>query len=76
MPNITMTVDGELLKKVRRVAAERNRTLTSLVRDYLSRLASAEQYRAVEAARELARAFKGSKMAVGRRRWRREDLYD
>ena len=35
MSNITLTVDDEIIKKVRKVAIDKNTTLTQMVRDFL-----------------------------------------
>jgi Family of unknown function (DUF6364) len=34
--NITLSLDDELVKKVRKIAVDRETTLTGLVRDYLA----------------------------------------
>ena len=39
MPNITMTIDGDLLKKVKRLAVEKNTSLTALIRSFLEKMA-------------------------------------
>lgn len=36
--SITLSLDDELVKKVRKIAVERDTTLTGMVRDYLERL--------------------------------------
>ena len=37
--NITLSLDDELVKKVRKIAVEHDTTLTGIVRDYLEKLA-------------------------------------
>jgi len=38
--NITLSLEDELVKEVRKIAVERDTTLTSMVRDYLTRVAA------------------------------------
>ena len=38
--NITLSIDDKLVKEVRKLAVERDTTLTGLVREYLEKLAS------------------------------------
>lgn len=75
MKNITLTVDDEVLERVRILAAKRKTSINGLVRDYLKELVAKE--RAVDEARnrllELAREKAGD---MGKQRWTREKLYD
>jgi hypothetical protein len=75
--NITLSLDDELIKKVRKIAVERDTTLTGIVRDYLENLAvedaaSGRRRREREA---LERSFKRFQFKVGKRTWKRADLY-
>lgn len=40
--NITVSIDDELAEKVRKIAADKNTTLTAMVREYLTSVADAE----------------------------------
>ncbi len=76
--NVTLTLDDELVKKVRKIAVDRDTTLTGLIRDYLQRVASEDatsgrRRREMEA---LERSFRKFRLRVGKRTWRREDLYE
>lgn len=76
--NITLSIDDDLVKEVRKIAVERDTTLTGLVRAYLQDLAvehakSGRKRRELEA---LERSFELLKVNVGKRTWRREDLYE
>ncbi|HEY2547638.1 MAG TPA: DUF6364 family protein [Candidatus Acidoferrum sp.] len=76
--NITLTLDDELVKEVRKIAAEQDTTLTGLVRAHLEQLA-AENAKSGRKRRELEglrRSFELVKAPVGKRTWRREDLYE
>jgi hypothetical protein len=76
MPNITLSVDEEILKKARKVAIEKNTTLTEMIREYLKaivRRGSTERQRAVKA---LEQSFRKHSRDMGRRTWTRESLYE
>ena len=38
--NVTLSLDDKLVKEVRKIAVERDTTLTGLVREYLEKLAT------------------------------------
>lgn len=38
----TLSIDEEIVKKVRKIATDKNTTLTAMVRDYLTSIASSE----------------------------------
>ena len=76
--NITLSLDDSLVKEVRKIAVERDTTLTGLVRAYLRELAdehakSGRKRRELEA---LERSFEQLQIGVGKRTWKRQDLYD
>jgi hypothetical protein len=77
--NITLSLDDKIVKELRKVAIDRDTTLTGLVREYLEKLAaengtSGRKRREIEA---LERSFKQfhRKLGFGKRTWKREDLY-
>jgi Family of unknown function (DUF6364) len=76
--NITLSLDEKLVKDLRKLAIDRDTTLTGLVREYLEKLAaenatSGRKRREIEA---LERSFKQFQFRVGKRTWKREDLYE
>jgi hypothetical protein len=76
--NITLTLDDDLVKEVRRIAADRDTTLTGLVRAYLEQIA-AENAKSGRKRRELEalqRTFKKFQFRVGKRTWTRADLHE
>lgn len=75
MPNITMSVDGELLKKARKIAIDRETSLTGLVRNYLKELVEKEEVLKEMAANELESLFLSSQAVVGEKTWKRDDLH-
>jgi len=75
--NITLSLDDRLVKEVRKIAVERDTTLTGLVRDHLEKLA-AEHAASGHRRRErqaLERSFAQFQFKMGKRTWRRKDLY-
>jgi len=75
--NVTLSLEDELVKEVRKIAVERDTTLTGLVRDYLEKLA-AENAASGRKRREreaLERSFERFQFKVGKRTWKRADLY-
>jgi hypothetical protein len=76
--NITLSIDEELVKQVRKIAVERDTTLTGLVRSYLQELA-AEDAKSGRKRRELEaleRSFAQLQIRMEKRSWKREDLYE
>jgi len=75
--NITLSLEDSLVKKVRKIAVEKETTLTGLVRDYLEKVA-AEDAASGRKRREreaLERSFKRFHFNIGKRTWKRADLY-
>jgi hypothetical protein len=75
--NITLSLDDDLVKKVRRIAVERDTTLTGMVRDYLEGVAAEDGSSApVRREREaLERSFEQFRFRIGKPTWNRADLY-
>ena len=75
MPNITMSIDGELLKKARKIAVDRDTSLTGLIRSYLEELVEKEEVLKEVAANELESLFLSSNAVVGKKTWTRDELH-
>jgi hypothetical protein len=76
--NITLSLDDRLVKEVRKIAVEKDTTLTGLVREHLEQLA-AEHARSGRKRRDqeaLKRSFELVQFPMGKKTWRREDLYE
>ena len=76
MSNITLNVDDEIIKKVRKIAVDKNTTLTQMVREFLRSVAERDEARKTQAIWELEASFLEMSRDMGKRTWRREDLYD
>ena len=75
--NVTLSLNDELVKRVRETAVERGTTLTGMVRSYLETVA-AESAAAGPQRREretLESSFQRFQFKVGKRAWTRADLY-
>ena len=75
MSNITLSVADEVIRKVRKIAVDKNTTLTAMVRGYLESLAARDQQAREEAVRRLEESFARSSRPMGPRTWTRDDLY-
>jgi hypothetical protein len=74
---IKLFLPKDLAKRVRKIALDRDTTLTGLVREYLSELARQDdaadrKRRELEA---LERSFEQFQFRVGKITWKREDLH-
>jgi hypothetical protein len=76
--NVTLSLDDNLVKEVRKIAVERDTTLTGLVRAHLQELASehAKSGRKRRELEALEESFKLLKVNIGKRTWKREDLHE
>jgi hypothetical protein len=75
---ITLSLEEKLVKEARRIAVDQGTTLTVLVREHLEKLA-AQHSSAGRKKRELEaleRSFEKCSLRMGRRTWKREDLYE
>ena len=75
--NVTLSIDDDLVKKIRKIAIERDTTLTGMVRGYLEKLA-AEDSASGRKRREreaLERSFERVRFKVGKKTWTRADLH-
>jgi hypothetical protein len=75
--NVTLSLDEKLVKTVRKIAIDRDTTMTSLIRDYLSELArqDAASPRKRREQTLLTESFENFRFKVGKRTWKRQDLY-
>jgi Family of unknown function (DUF6364) len=75
--NITLSLDEKLVKELRKIAVDRDTTLTGMVRDYLEKVAaensaSGKKRRQREA---LEDTFERLRFNIGERNWTRADLH-
>ena len=73
--NITLNVDEEIVKKVRKIAIDKDTTLTAMVRDYLTWVAKGDALERRQSIAALDESFEKLSRDMGPRNWSREDLY-
>jgi predicted transcriptional regulator len=76
--NVTVSLNDDLVKKIRKIAVDRHTTLTRMVREYLETVAaeknaSTPHRHQLEA---LDRSFEQFQFKIGQRTWTRSGLYD
>ena len=76
MGNITLSLDDNTVKRVRRIALERDTTLTAMVRDYLERVASSDQAHREQQAKDIRESFAKYSKPLGGKDWKRDELYE
>ncbi|MCF6236219.1 MAG: DUF6364 family protein [Gammaproteobacteria bacterium] len=76
MTNITLNIDDEVIKKVRKIAIDENSTMTAMIRDFLQSVAERENPEKERKINRLERSFDLLGRDMGKRSWTREDLYD
>jgi hypothetical protein len=76
MPNITLSVDDEIIKKVRKIAIDKNTTLTAMVREFLTSVATRDAQEKDEAVKRLRKSFIKLSSDMGQRKWSREGLHE
>jgi len=73
--NITLSLNEEVLERVRLVAAGKKTSVNAMVREYLTHIAEREN-RAKEAVRRMREISGQGGMEVGKVTWTRDDLYE
>jgi hypothetical protein len=75
--NVTLSLEEELVRKVRAIAVDRDTTIAGLIRDYLEQLAAGEA-RSDSKIRQLRRLEESFQVQVkvGTRTWTREALHE
>jgi predicted transcriptional regulator len=78
--NVTLTLDDDLVKKVRKIAVDRDTTLTGMIREYLKTVAAEETVREADRRRQalekLERSFQELSFRVGKITWTRAELHE
>ena len=75
MPNITLSVEEAVIKKVRKIAVDKNTTLTAMVRDFLQSIADSDVVAKKQATEKLERSFQELSRDMGPHTWTRDELY-
>ena len=75
MKNITLSIDEDLLRRVRKYAAEHNTSVNAIVRDKLAELVAPKK-RIEDALTRLQKLADEGGMEVGPVTWTRDDVYE
>jgi len=75
--NVTLSLDDELVKKVRKIAVDHDTTLTGLIRQYLEGVAAQDSAlgRKRREREALEHSFQTFRFKIGKRNWTRADLH-
>ena len=76
MANLTLAMDDTLLCDARRVAFEREMSLSEMIRGYLNDVVAGWRLGRKAKAQQLMETFKRNSVYIGKREWTREDLYE
>ncbi len=76
MSNITLSVDDEIIKIVRKIAIDKNTTLTALIRDFLKSVAERDAVERELAIKELDKSFTALSRDMGKKSWIRAELHE
>lgn len=76
--NVTLSLDDNLVKEIRKIAVERDTTLTGLIRQHLEALAAESTVRGRRRREReaLEKSFTHLQVRMGSPTWKRDDLYD
>lgn len=74
--NITLSVDDHVVRTVRKIAIDKNTTLTAMVRSYLESLAERDRLAREQAVKKLEDSFRRLSRPMGPHDWTRQDLHE
>ena len=74
--NITLSVDDRVVRTVRKIAIDKNTTLTAMVRSYLESLAERDDLAREQAVAKLEDSFRKLSRPMGAHDWTRQDLHE
>ncbi|MCP4234771.1 MAG: hypothetical protein GY770_14530 [Aestuariibacter sp.] len=75
MANITLKIEDDVIKKVRKIAIDKNTTMTAMIRTYLQSVAERETTARERRIAVLEQNFSKLGRDMGEHSWAREDLY-
>lgn len=76
MKNLTLSINPDTVKKVRKIALERDTSLAAMVREFLEQLAEKEDAHRELALKDLEESFRKLSRRVGKRDWSRDELHE
>ena len=76
MTNITLSVDRDVIKKVRKIAVDKDMTLTAMIREFLVSVAEQDAQARELSIGKLNSSFGRYSRDMGPREWTRDELHD
>lgn len=76
MANVTLSIDDDLLRTVRKIAVDRDTSVNQMVREYLEQVAIEARQSGQQLARRFAESVQRTGLRSGEITWKREDLHD
>jgi hypothetical protein len=75
-PIFTLSIDEEVIRRVRKITIEKNTSMTQMVREFLESVAKRDAALRINALESLEASFMELERDMGKRDWTREDLYE
>jgi hypothetical protein len=75
MPNITLSIDKDLLQRARRIAFEKDTSVNAMIRDHLTAIISQESKVREDMVRRWKTSAQKHKIVIGKKTWDRENLH-
>ena len=74
--DITLYIDDEVVRKVRRIASDRGTTLSAMVQEHLASVVESNATARQELVAKFMESVERHSRDMGLRTWTRDDLYD
>ena len=74
--NLTLAVDGEILREARKIAIDEDTSVSALIRGVLADLVESRRAKRRRPLEEMFRAFDAHPVVIGPITWTREDLHE
>jgi hypothetical protein len=75
MPNITLSIDKDLLQRARRIAFEKDTSINAMVRDHLTAIIAQESTTREDMVRRWKTSAQKHRIVIGKKTWDRENLH-
>ena len=76
MSNITLSVQDDVIRKVRKIAIDKNTTLAAMVREFLERVAVMDAVERDRSVLNLEQSFEKLERNIGGVSWTRDELHE
>ena len=74
--NLTLAVDGEILREARKIAIDEDTSVSALIRGFLADRVVSRRAKRRRPLEEMFRAFDAHPVVIGPITWTREDLHE